>query len=51
MAQDTDPTHPNGYWLTIVPIPEPGALALTAVVAAIAAGRAYRRRGCETGPG
>jgi hypothetical protein len=51
MAQDTDPTHPNGYSLTIVPIPEPGALALTAVVAAIAAGRAYRRRGCETGPG
>jgi hypothetical protein len=34
MAQDTDPMHPNGYSLTLVPVPEPGSLVLTALAAA-----------------
>jgi len=43
MAQDTDATHPNGYSLTIVAVPEPGALVLTGV-GVIAATYIRRRR-------
>jgi hypothetical protein len=41
MAQDVDATHPNGYSLTIVAVPEPGALILTGVAAVVAV---YARR-------
>jgi len=42
MAQDTDPTHPNGYALTIVAVPEPGAFLLTGAAVVVAA--CVRRR-------
>jgi hypothetical protein len=45
MAQDTDATHPNGYALSIVAVPEPGVLVLTGVGVLVAAcvGRRGRR--------
>lgn len=42
MAQDTDATHPNGYALSIVAVPEPGVLVLTSVGVLVAA--CVRRR-------
>jgi hypothetical protein len=42
MALDTDATHPNGYALTIVAVPEPGALALAGVGVIVAV--YFRRR-------
>ena len=44
MAQDIDGSHPNGYSLAVQPVPEPGTLALTGVVAAGAWWWRLRRR-------
>jgi hypothetical protein len=41
MALDTDPTHPSGYALTVVAVPEPGTLLLTGMTAILAV---YARR-------
>jgi hypothetical protein len=36
MAIDSDATHPNGYALTVVAVPEPGTLVLTGMTAILA---------------
>jgi len=46
MAMDTDSTHPNGYALTVVAVPEPGTLFLTGMAAVVAA---YVRRRARRG--
>jgi hypothetical protein len=48
MAQDTDATHPNGYSLTVIAVPEPGVLVLTGLAAAVAVCvRRRSRRGAD----